>query len=433
MGRSKSSSGNVAEESTLINVTKVASPSAEGRRIPAAQRRNRADRMSTSGASLHTGSAILFDPFRTLVFPNAIREQRRRNGWESLLTLAGSLPHIPYIRLSKIERGEVFAKASELCAIANVLGVEAESLLIDVETPDYTIAQWAGTRGEPMRVDREAEEQAMLLAATFRAQRSNTPELTLARLQSEYGLPAVIVSRIENAAKAPDKWNTQTLNAVCAMLGMKEARDLPQYLRDQYTSGALNAWLVRIPGAADREARTRARMAALRRELKDAPLAKPAPTPLTLAPFPHDDAQQPPADIIRRLALCGIPVADGLIDPRPSAKYASTNNIANGADTATIYVAAPTGSGPRAYALRMCRPSLGGAIPGHAVLIVDPDRFPVHGGLAVLAEGELRRVVTLTSDREGRLTGYSLNPEKSLPLDDKPPADIAMVTAVLLG
>lgn len=431
MGRAKSSSGSVVEENPLIGVTKGATASSKGRALPAIQLPTPNDRLGRGDARIHAASAIIFDPFRGLVFPNAIREQRRRQGWESLLTLAGSLPNIPYIRLSKIERGEVFAKASELIAIAAALDVEAESLLVDVAAPDYTISRWAGLRGEAVRVDPEAEELAMLLAATFRARRSNAPELTLARLQSEYGLPAVIVSRIENAAKTLDKWNTQTLHAVSAVLGIAGARDLPRYLRDQHASGTLDAWLVRIPGAADREARTRARVAALRGELKNPSPVMPEPKPSPHVP--PDNAQKQQTNVARRLILCGTPVADGLIDPRISPKDGSADHVTAGLDATAEYVAAPAGAGPNAYALRMCRPSLGGAIPGHAVLIVDPDRFPVHGGLAVLTEGEMRRVVTLTTDREGRLTGHSLNPEKCLPLDDIPPADIAMVTAVLLG
>ncbi|MEO8724415.1 MAG: helix-turn-helix transcriptional regulator, partial [Sphingobium sp.] len=96
---------------------------------------------STPHRSLSSGEyrKIIFDPFRLLVFPNAIREQRRRKGWDSLLTLAASLPDIPYIRLSKIERGEVVAKAAELRAIAEVLGVDAHALLVDVDAPNFSI------------------------------------------------------------------------------------------------------------------------------------------------------------------------------------------------------------------------------------------------------------------------------------------------------
>jgi hypothetical protein len=43
------------------------------------------------------------------------------------------------------------------------------------------------------------------------------------------------------------------------------------------------------------------------------------------------------------------------------------------------------------------------------------------------------RVLAVTTDRDGRLIGHSLNPEKAVPLDEVCAADVAMVTAVLLG
>jgi len=79
----------------------------------------------------------------------------------------------------------------------------------------------------------------------------------------------------------------------------------------------------------------------------------------------------------------------------------------------------------------MCRASLGAAIPGNAVLIVDPDRAPVHGGLVVLRESEGLRVLALSSDKDGTLIGHSTNPEKQIVLDTVSPDDLAMVTAVL--
>ena len=120
-----------------------------------------------------------------------------------------------------------------------------------------------------------------------------------------------------------------------------------------------------------------------------------------------------------RLAVRGVPMDDGRISPAPS-----------GGD-----VIVPPGSGANAYALRMCRPSLGSVIPGHAVLVVDPDRFPVGGGLAILREeigGDVAlRVVSITIDRDGRMTGHSIMPEKQIAIDSFPPGDVAMVTAIL--
>ena len=370
----------------------------------------RASPLALRGAA---GIGVAIDPYRTVLFPNRIREQRRRKGIESLLMLAGRLPAIPYIRLSKIERGEIFAKAQELHQIATVIGLDDPArLLLDVEAADFSIALWAGSRGETGELNRETEELAMLLAAAFRARRAGDPALTLARLQGDHGLPAVIVSRIENAVKPFDRWNADTIASVCALLGVRDRAALVDHLRTLHEKGALAEWLARIPGARERERRTRDRIRGLRTELSQLP-----PLPMETDPAaPHlTFMASDPIRPDRLLTVLGVPAGDGAIDPFPGPQQ----------------VAPPPDTGPNAYALRMCRASLGAAIPGHAVLIVDPDRTPVQGGLTVLREEKGLRVLTVTTDRDGRLYGMSSNPEREVALDAVPPADLAMVTAVL--
>ena len=77
--------------------------------------------------------SVPIDPYRAFIFPNAIRELRRRAGYQKLIGLAHRLPGLTYIRLSKIERGEVTARAHELTEVAAVLGVAPEALLVDVD------------------------------------------------------------------------------------------------------------------------------------------------------------------------------------------------------------------------------------------------------------------------------------------------------------
>lgn len=357
------------------------------------------------------GSGVPVDPFRAIRFPNAIRERRRMAGFPSLLSLAHALPAIPYIRLSKIERGEVVAKADELRTLAATLQLDdPEKLLVDVEAPDFSIALWAGLGGERPSFDREDEERAMLLAAAFRARRASDPTLTLARLQTDHGLAAVIVSRIENAARGYARWNATTLDSVAALLGLPGRRSLPEHLETERARGALDEWLRRIPGAAEREAMMRTRIADLRRALRAAPARGPNPAPA--APAPIRTAVLP-----ARLTVMGVPIGNGLIDPYPNPQQ----------------IAPPPDSGPNSYALRMGRATLGAAIPASAVLIVDPDRTPLQGGLAVLKEEKGLRVLIVTTDRDGRLIGYSRNPEREIPLDAAAPATLATVTAILLA
>lgn len=360
-------------------------------------------------------STIEIDPFRMFSFPNSLRECRAAAGFPSLLALSERLPDIPYIRLSKIERGEVFGRAEELCRIAQVLGLaNPATLLIDPDAPGFSWKSWAGSRATAHLLNRKAQELAMLLAAAMRRLRATQPGLTLARLQEEHHLPAVIVSRIENAAKPFDRWNTYTISALIGLFGAEDRNALIALLRRDYHKGALAEWLARIPGATERETRTRERIAALRTELGRMgawnATAKEAEPEL---PPPNRSAASSPIHL--DLQVIGVPLGDGLIEPFPNPQT----------------VASPPGSGPHVYALRMCRASLGAAIPGNAVLIVDPDRPPVQGGIAVLKESEGLRVLALSTDRGGKLIGHSINPEREIVLDTVAPGNLAMVTAVL--
>lgn len=61
--------------------------------------------------------SVPVDPYRTILFPNNLRDMRRQAGYESLLLLAEHIPEIPYIRLSKIERGKFSPKPTN-CALS---------------------------------------------------------------------------------------------------------------------------------------------------------------------------------------------------------------------------------------------------------------------------------------------------------------------------
>jgi len=364
----------------------------------------------------HKPAPIPVDSYRNVLFPNAVCECRLASGFSSLLALSARLPQIPYIRLSKIERGEVFARADELCMLARLLNVgEPAGLLADVDSPGFAIEAWAPAHGGSRPVNRTFEELAMLLGAALRRLRASHPGLTLARMLEDYRLPAVIVSRIENAVKPIDRWSPETIAALCALFEVTDREALIMLLWGEYEAGALDEWLARIPGAPEREARTRERIGALRTELArlknwnvDEVLARPSAR--------NAAAQGAAAGIaVASLQVVGVPLGEGLIEPFPNPQY----------------VAPPLGSGPNCYALRMCRASLGPAIPGNAVLIVDPDQTPIDTGLCVLREQGALRVLALSVDREGRLVGHSSNPARDIILDDLPPADLARVTAVL--
>jgi transcriptional regulator with XRE-family HTH domain len=372
------------------------------------------------------------DQYRSIVFPNNIRELRKEARFPKLLALSVTIPEIPYVRLSKIERGEVFAKVDELNRIAETLNVSPERLLIDIDTPEFDIGDWAANLQDWEGADPEEDRFAVHLAAAIRVRRESDNALSIAAIERDYGIAPVILSRLENAHKTFDRWNAQTVRAVCSLLGVSGVPALRDYVSDAWANGMLDSHLKLIANPTIREAKTRERVAALRNglagnEASVSSRAKTAPPhrSAAAAPAQTQDRSSPVISAIqaantttvRVLPVFGSPLPDGLIE-----------RTATG-DT----IEAPRRAGPNAYGLRVCRPTLGPALPGHAVVVVDPDRFPSAGGIAVLREtAGLLRLLIINADRQGRIIGYSLNPDREVPLDAVDPADLATVVSAIL-
>lgn len=390
-----------------------------------------------TGKALATApTAIEIDAYRTLVFPNRIRKFRKQLNIGSLLELSDKLPTITYIRLSKIERGEIFSRAAELRDIATALGIDPEELLIDIDDPEFDIAAWADPLHGNDRTDPEAERFAVLLAAALRNRRGSDDALTIAALEQEYGIAPVILSRIENALKPYDRWNDDVRGSLRRLFAASSDADLIAIVQDAHQRGDLDAALPLVANPELRIAKSRARIGALRDELRQgqdavapsagkgmphplfdrgpgrpktaAPEAKPAPESASLEAAPPEAAQ-------RLLPVYGSPLPEGLIARTPAGDQ----------------VEAPRNAGPRAYGLRLGRPTLGAGLPGRSILIVDPDRFPSAGGLAVVNEGQGLRVLSVTLDRHGRMLGYSENPDLEVAIDERDPADLATVLAAV--
>lgn len=373
----------------------------------------------------------LVDRYRQIVFPNNIRQIRRERGLTKLLSLSERISSIPYIRLSKIERGEVFAKAAELEAIANSLGVEATALLLDVDDPGFDFAVWAGGMQDIVAGDTAEEAFAVLLAAAIRHKRETNPRLTIAILTKEYGIPPVILSRLENAFKTPDRWNRQTISAVCRLLEVSDMAALRRYVLRLQHSGVLDPFLDLVANPAHRLAKTRVRIAALRESLGGEPRRAAPPSYSSLC-----EIRQSPAPTEGAIPLAAPSIAPSVVNGLVSVPVVPvfgapmSDGLIRRAPQEGITVEAPRSAGRRAYGLRICRPSLGPGLPGNAIVVVDPDRFPSNGGLAVLEEeADALRLLMVTFGRDGRMMGYSEHPNREIAIDDIDPAKLAAVVA----
>jgi hypothetical protein len=376
--------------------------------------RNRTAKLPASDASARPLPDVPLDRYRGFVFPNRVREQRHLHGLAKLMALSERIPEIPYIRLSKIERGEVVARADELVRIAGALGIAPETLLVDVDAADFDIARWAEPFHDARGWNEADERDAVLLAAALRVRRNRDRALTIAALDQDYRLPAVILSRLENAQKPLDRWNEATLASLCRLFGASDPRALQRLIADQFRRGDLDGYVGMIANPELRLARSRQRIAELRLELSGAPAAKTksgraskaaAPTPAPVTPAPA------PVSATRALRIYGAPLPGGLI-----AKVETADTLE-----------APPRAGPRAFALRVCRATLGAGLPAAAIVVVDPDRPPAPGGIAAIETDAGYRLVTVTFDRAGAIKGYSVTPDVEVNLDELDPAMVAAV------
>lgn len=360
---------------------------------------------------MRVGSASepMIDYYRTIVFPNRMREQRQRHGLAKLLRLSAKIPEIPYIRLSKIERGEVVARPDELRRVAAALGIAPAELLLDIDAADFDIAAWAAPFGDGVQLDLEEERFAVLLGAALRARRTLDPMLTIAAIERDFGLPPVNLSRVENAQKPFGRWNAAIHRALFALFGVADEAALRAEVEQRHAAGTLDAFLATIANPETRIARTRERIAELTAALDEAPPAAPAPAvALPLAG---------PVGAVRLLPVFGTPLPQGLIGNQPTGETVEAPHIA----------------GPRAFGIKVCRATLGGGLPAQATVVADPDRLPLPGGLAALREGDGWRLLSVASGRDGRMIGYSVNPDMEVALDDCDPASLAaIVSAVFL-
>ena len=361
-------------------------------------------RKAAKGGML-TPRVIAADPYRAIVFPNHLRALRSARGFATLLEMSSAIPEIPYIRLSKIERGEVVARADELVRIAAFLETDPHALLIDEARLD--IAAWAEENHEARPVDPREEEFAIKLGAALRHRRASDRRLSIAVLDKDYGIPPVMLSRIENAQKPFERWNEATRASLFRLFGVKDEPGLRAEVERLHASGALDPVIHGICNPELRMARMRSRLAELRAQL-----------PPKGATVPADEAASSPSEdsgvtLVRLLPVFGTPLPDGLIAHVP----------------APGSVEAPRTAGPRAFGLRVCRPTLGGGLPARAIVVVDPDRPPSPGGLAAVRTGDAWRLLSVACDRHGAMKGYSENPDHEIALDELDPADVCAVVS----
>lgn len=332
-------------------------------------------------------NSLTLDGVAVVAFPNRIRELRRSRGFHRLQALADAVPSIPYIRLSRLERGESFGRPAELRSIAAALSASPIALLPDQAAPPPIT-------GNPAT---GVSSAARKLGAAIRARRKG--RWTVSALHREFGMPPVTLARLESGSRPLERWNDATRAALRRLFGVADDAALIALVDHMFASGGLAEALLALNNSDRKLARVSRRMAVLRRELgEDEPVHQ------------KDDGLQ-----TRLLAVVGSPLVGGLIAPIP---------------VGGLTVEAPRHAGPNAFALRVCAPTLGPGLPAHAVVIADPDVPALPGGLAVLRIGHGYRILAVGFGRGGAVRGLTVAPHLDVPIDGLDPADLSAVIAV---
>ena len=328
-----------------------------------------------------------------VAFPNHIRELRRARGFHKLQSLAEAVPSIPYIRLSRLERGESFARPDELRDVAAALSVPPIALLPDPARSQATSANVSNSRaiaGEP--------EASRKLAAAIRRVRKG--RWAVSELHRQFNIPPVILARLEAGSRPLERWNDATRDSLRRLFEVADDAALINLIEHRFAAGELADELAALDDAGPKMARRLRRMAALRSELGEHEIA------------PDSCLGDQP----RRLKVVGSPRPGGLIAPTPVGGLA---------------VEPPRRAGPNAFALRVCAPTLGLGLPAHAIVVADPDVPALPGGIAVLRVGDDYRILALGFGRGGAVRGLTVAPPLDVPFDGLDPADLSVVIAVL--
>lgn len=220
---------------------------------------------------------------RSTVFPNAVRDVRVAKGFGHLTDFADCVEGVNYTRLGKIERGEVFPRVVEFDAIAQGLGVEMRDLLLDVSSPSFDREEWARQHVVSKLSARDCSLDDLYLGAAMRVRRQALGLSTTAL--GSFGLPAAMVSRIENAERAFDTWPRHIRMGVRKLFGVRSFAALDEEVAAMRDNGMLDDMMVELFSSASVEDRMRRRLSAFVAEIEqandneaDKPVSTPAMT-----------------------------------------------------------------------------------------------------------------------------------------------------------
>lgn len=338
---------------------------------------------------------------RSTVFPNAVRDVRERRGFDTLRAFEDKVD-VTYTRLAKIERGEIFPTPVEMKSIARAMGVPVASLLIDPTDPSFDREAWARDHIEAKLANRGGGIESMKLGAAVRVKRLAMGRSTTD--MKEFGLPAATVSRIENADRPIERWDSSTQKGIAKVLGARGNSGAMRIVADMFDAGDLDDMLKTLFSPDAIQERNNKRLRVL---LSDLPGKRIAQLRAGLDTVERVDA----TDIV---VLSGSAGGNGRFSVAPSDRH----------------VAFPDGAGKSSIAVEVAEAVLGPGLPRGTVIIADPDQALADGDVAVIlsADRTEARLLSIGSGENG-LIGFSMAMDSTVVIADLP--DDAVVARMI--
>lgn len=321
---------------------------------------------------------------RSAVFPNAMRDVRRRRGFPTLRAFDGKVD-VTYTRLAKIERGEIVPEARELTSIAAALEVPVGKLLVDPASPEFNREQWAREHIEAKLQNRGGGIDAMLVGAAVRVKRCEMGKSTTH--MKSFGLPAATCSRIENADRPVERWDAETMRGIAKVLGCRPSA-VKDTARRMFEAGELDKMLQTLFSPEAIEERNSRKLRALLSEL-----------PGTKAAKMLQDLNAP----VEVQVLGTRDAGEGCFKAAPSDRK----------------VEVPHGSSRATFAVEMASPVIGPGLPKGCVVVADPHAAVSAGDVAVIRDGDNVRVM-IVAETDGKLVGVSMVSPIPVTLTDIP-------------
>lgn len=373
---------------------------------------------------------------RTTIFPNNLREIRRKKGYESLqdFTAAFDFGKLTYTRVAKIERGQVIPRSSEVIDLAKALKVDPIELFIDFTDDSFDSEQWARENVEAKLKFRGGDRDDMRIGAAMRLRRLSLKLSTTAL--DRFGMPSATASRIENAERPIERWDLRTHKSMYRLFGARSMKSVLAMVDEYDEAGKLAPMMYELFSLESLELRQNSQVAGL---LKDIPGKKARDLQAKL----QQKVEESKSRAGSQDAKAALRIAENATDDRDVFELGQSAEalvVYEGETVSGVTRLSPSKdkverkSGKACFAMRLDKSVLGLGLPANAMLVFEEiERADIEDGMVIaLINGFSARVVHARAAGRGyRL--QQIDPEWKSTLSVEPSQKVAKMVQVELN